>query len=89
MRFGGVIKRLVARGGRRFAVVGKAAAVRSGGPGSIDCESQIRGLLDRKQFGEAYRLAVNHWNACGKDPRRVRARYRPEAIAELLPRGES
>jgi hypothetical protein len=70
--------------GRTLVVDGKANPVASTGPGSIRCEAQIQQLIDAGKLGEAYYLACRHYNACGKDSRRIKPKYRPGAMARLL-----
>jgi hypothetical protein len=70
--------------GRTLVVDGKANPVASTGPGSIRCEAQIQQLIDANKLGEAHRLAVNHLRECGGDERRIKPKYRPDAIERLI-----
>lgn len=72
------------RNGHEVVIAGKANPVAASGPGSMRCESEIAQLLAAGKYGEAYRLSVNNFNACGRDDRRVKKPYRPAQIAELI-----
>jgi len=79
------LRRVRSAGGNgTFLVDSKVAVVPSTGPGSIRCESEIQRLLDAGKLGEAHRLAVNHLRECGGDERRIKPKYRPDAIERLI-----
>jgi hypothetical protein len=70
--------------GKAVRVACKSNPVAATGAGSLRCESQIQQLVEAGSLGEAYRLAINHFEACGRDVKRVKAHCRPDHIARLI-----